>query len=250
MKISETIPSRLELTPDLISSLVEKLYRLPLDEYMVFNIKLALQEAVINAVEHGNKLRDDLSVQVDIEADGKQLVIRVTDQGQGFDYQKIPDPTLPENIEKLRGRGLFLIRHAMDKIDFSNNGRTIIMTKYLKEGRRVRMRTEVEIIAGVAVLTLEGEINITNSAKLSEDCAKLINQGINKILVDFEKVTFIDSSGLAALMEMVKLLKGKKGALALSNVNKQIKGIFEITKFNKVFDIYENREAALRAFKP
>ncbi|OGX16782.1 MAG: hypothetical protein A3K83_04665 [Omnitrophica WOR_2 bacterium RBG_13_44_8b] len=248
MKISETMPSRLELTPDLISSLVERLYHLPLDEYMVFNIKLALQEAVINAIEHGNKLQGDLMVQVDIEADTKQLTIQVTDQGSGFDYKSIPNPTDPQNIEKLRGRGLFLMHHAMDKIDFSNNGRTITMTKYLKEGRRVRMQSGVEIVDGVAVLLLAGEINVTNSAKLPDECAKLIGQGLNKVLVDFEKVIFIDSSGLAALIEMLKLLKQKNGTLALSNVNKQIKGIFQITKFDKVFDIYENREAALKSF--
>lgn len=248
MKISETIPSRLELTPDLISSLVEKLYYLPLDEYIVFNVKLALQEAVINAVEHGNKMQSDLLVQVDIVADPQRITIEVTDQGKGFDYKAIPNPTETENIEKLRGRGIFLIRHAMDNIEFTNKGRTIRMIKYLKKGHRVKMQTQVEKANGVAVLSLEGEINVTNSMKLRETLIKVVNEGLNKVLVDFEKVTFIDSSGLAVLIEMVKLLKEKSGKLALSNVNKQIRGIFEITKVHKLIDIYDNREAALKAF--
>lgn len=248
MKISETIPSRLELTPDLISSLVEKLYYLPLDEYMVFNIKLALQEAVINAVEHGNKMQSDLLVQVDIVADPQRLTIEVTDQGKGFEYKTIPNPIEPQNLEKLRGRGIFLIRHVMDKIEFVNKGRTIRMIKYLKKGRRVRMRSRVEKINGVAVLLLEGEINVTNSMKLREAFIKIVNEGLNKALVDFEKVTFIDSSGLAVLIEMVKLFKEKNGKLALSNVNKQIRGIFEITKVHKLIDIYESRQTALKAF--
>ena len=248
MKISETMPSRLELTPDLISSLVEKLYHLPLDEYMIFNIKLALQEAVINAVEHGNKMQTDLLVQVDIEADGKQLIIQVSDQGNGFDYKTIPNPTEPQNLEKLRGRGIFLIQHVMDKIEFSNKGRTIRMIKYLKEGRRVKMQTGVEKIDGVAILTLEGEINVTNSVKLREVLIKITKEGLNKILVDFEKVAFIDSSGLAVLIEVVKLLKEKNGKLVLCNVNKKIRGIFEITKVYKLIDIHENRQTALEAF--
>ena len=59
MHITETIPSQLELSPDFISSLVEKLYHLPLDEHTVFNIKLGLQEAVINAIEHGLSIKLD-----------------------------------------------------------------------------------------------------------------------------------------------------------------------------------------------
>lgn len=247
MHICETIPSRLELAPDLISSLVERLYHLPLDEYLVFNIKLALQEAVINAIEHGNKKQGDLCVKVDIQANGQRLKIEVTDQGEGFDYKAIPNPTNPENIEKLRGRGLFLIQNVMDEIEFADSGRTIRMIKHLKEVRRVKMQTRVEKIGGVALIVLDGEINITNSLKLREEFTKFIKDDFTRALVDFEKVVFIDSSGLAVLIEMFKLLKEKKGRLALCNVNKKIRGIFEITKVHKLIDIYENREAALKA---
>jgi serine/threonine-protein kinase RsbW len=248
MKISETIPSRLELVPEFISSLVERLYHLPLDEYLVFKIKLAIQEAVINAVEHGNKMQSDLSVQVDIVADPQRLTIEVTDQGSGFDYTVIPNPTEPENIEKLRGRGIFLIRHAMNKIEFTNKGRTIRMIKYLEKERRAKMQAQVEKVNDVAVLALEGEINVTNSMKLRETFIKTVNEGMNKFLADFEKVTFIDSSGLAVLIEMVKRLKENNGRLILCNVNVKIKGLFEITKVHKLIDIYENRETALAAF--
>ena len=248
MKISETIPSQLELVPDFISSLVEKLYHLPLDEYTVFNIKLALQEAVINAVEHGNKMQSDLLIQVDIATDNQRLIIQVTDQGKGFDYKTIPNPTKPENIEKLRGRGIFLIQHVMNKIEFANKGRTIRMIKYLKKGRRAKMQTQVEKIDGVAVLALDGEINVTNSMKLREVLIRITKEGLNKVLVDFEKVGFIDSSGLAVLIEMFQLLKEKNGKLTLCNVKIKILGIFEITKVHRLIDIHENRETALKAF--
>lgn len=247
MKISETIPSQLELVPDFISSLVEKLYHLPLDEYTVFNIKLALQEAVMNAAEHGNKMHSDLLVRVDIAADNQRLVIQVTNQGKGFDYKTLPNPTKPENIEKLRGRGIFLIRHAMNKIEFVNKGRTIRMIKYLKKRPRAKMLAQVEKINAVTVLALDGEINVTNSMKLREVLIKITKEGLNKVLVDFAKVAFIDSSGLAVLIEMFQLLKEKGGKLVLCNVNKKIRGIFEITKVHKLIAIYENREAALRA---
>ncbi len=249
MKISETLPSRLELIPDFISSLIEKLYYLPLDEYMIFNIKLALQEAVINAVEHGNKMRSDLLVKVDIIADDQRLTIEVTDQGSGFDYTVVPNPTEPQNIEKLRGRGIFLIRHVMNKIEFTGKGRTIRMIKYIEKERRVKMQAQIEKVGSVAVLALAGEINVTNAGRLREASINVTKEGLNKILVDFEKIGFIDSSGLAVLIEMVKCLKEKEGKLVLCSVNKKIRGIFEITKVHNLIDIYDNREAALKAFK-
>lgn len=249
MHISQTIPSRLEAIPDLISSLVEKLYHLPLDEYTVFNIKLAIQEAVINAVEHGNKLKPELSVVVDISADSRSLVIKVTDQGEGFDYKSIPDPTVPENIEKLRGRGIFLIQYLMDRIEFSNKGRTISMIKRLKKPRKTKMQTRVERLDGVAVLVLSGEISAGNALNLREAFIKVTGEGLNRVLVDFEKVEFVDSSGLAALIEAFKHLKEKHGKLILCSVNKKVRGIFEITKVRQLIEIYDDRESALKAFK-
>mgnify|MGYP001367723868 CR=1 FL=1 len=133
MHISETIPSQLKLIPLLISSVVEKLCQLPLDKETISGVKLVLQEALINAVKHGNKMNSGLLVQVDIVFKPEQLTIQVTDQGEGYDYKNIPDPTEPQNLEKLKGRGIFLIKHAMDKVEFENKGRTIIMIKYLNK---------------------------------------------------------------------------------------------------------------------
>lgn len=249
MHISQTIPSRLELIPDLISSMMEKLYHLPLDEYTVFNIKLAIQEAVINAVEHGNKLNPELSVVVDISADARNLAIQVTDQGEGFDYKSIPDPTDPGNIEKLRGRGIFLIQYVMDKMEFSNKGRTIKMTKRLEKPRKTKMQTQVERVNGVAVLVLSGEISSGNVLNLREAFIKVTGEGLNRVLVDFAKVEFVDSSGLAALIEAFKHLKEKHGKLILCSVNKRVRGIFEITKVHQLIEIYADRESALKALK-
>lgn len=247
MQISETIPSRLELVPDFISFMVEKLYHLPLDEYTIFNIKLALQESVVNAVEHGNKMNGDLLVRVDIMTEPGRVTIQVTDQGSGFDYKKIPNPTKPENIEKLKGRGIFLIRHVMNKIEFADNGRTIRMSKYLKKERRAKVQIQIEKINDVVILTLDGEVNITSSIKLREVFIKLPKEGANKVVVDFEKVTFIDSSGLATFIEMVQRLKEINGKIVLCNVNKKIRGLFEITKVHKLIEMHENREAAIKA---
>jgi len=136
MRIKETIPSKLEIVPDSIAKLIERLHDLPLDEDVIFSVKLCLQEAVVNAVKHGNKFNEKLKVQIVISVEDGHLDLAVTDQGTGFVPKEIPDPTTPENIAKLSGRGIFLIKKNMNKVRFANGGRTIRMTKILTKGRK------------------------------------------------------------------------------------------------------------------
>jgi serine/threonine-protein kinase RsbW len=89
------------------------------------NILVSSVEAVNNAIIHGNKLDESKSVHVKIEIEGDMLSIKVRDEGPGFDYNNIADPTLPENIEKPHGRGLFLIRHLADETHFYNEGKEL-----------------------------------------------------------------------------------------------------------------------------
>lgn len=89
------------------------------------NILVAVTEAVNNAMQHGNKLDPSKKVDVEFKADEKNLSFLVHDQGDGFDYATLPDPTNPENIEKPSGRGVFLMRHLADKVEFTDSGRTV-----------------------------------------------------------------------------------------------------------------------------
>jgi serine/threonine-protein kinase RsbW len=86
------------------------------------NILIATIEAANNAILHGNKLDETKNVAITFNVDPKFLTIVVQDQGPGFDYSQIPDPTAPENIEKINGRGIFLMEKLSDKIQFFDNG--------------------------------------------------------------------------------------------------------------------------------
>jgi len=133
MIISEKIPSRLEVIPGLLSALMERIKHL-LTEEDAFHVRLSLEEALVNAIRHGNKLNPDLSVELTIEAKDNYLTIKVKDQGEGFDFSKIPDPTKSTNLHKPSGRGIFLIKNLMDDVDIFDSGRGIKMTKFLKKG--------------------------------------------------------------------------------------------------------------------
>jgi len=96
--------------------------KLSIGEELYGKVFLAVLEAANNAVVHGNKEDETKKVHVEIAKTEKKLIITVSDEGDGFDYDNIPDPTLPENIEKPDGRGVFVIRNLADELIFEDNG--------------------------------------------------------------------------------------------------------------------------------
>jgi serine/threonine-protein kinase RsbW len=89
------------------------------------NILIASLEAANNAILHGNKLDESKNVNIFISMDERKLKIKIEDEGNGFDYKNVPDPTSPENIENVNGRGIFLMEKLSDKIEFTRNGATV-----------------------------------------------------------------------------------------------------------------------------
>jgi len=95
------------------------------------NIMIAVIESVNNAMIHGNKTDKNKNVLLSATLHDEQIVFIVSDEGQGFDHQSLPDPTAPENIEKVGGRGIFLIKNLADEVSFKSEGRTLELTFYL-----------------------------------------------------------------------------------------------------------------------
>ncbi len=91
------------------------------------NILISLTEAVNNAIIHGNKNDESKQVRIQLKKLENRLTFHVSDEGRGFDPQRIPDPTCPENILKCGGRGVFLMQELSDSVTFRNNGSTVII---------------------------------------------------------------------------------------------------------------------------
>ncbi len=109
-----------------VEKLVDELsseYNISADIYG--NILIAALEAANNAILHGNKLDENKYVNISVKMEAKKLRIKIDDEGYGFDYKNVPDPTAPENIENVNGRGIFLMEKLSDKIEFTRNGATV-----------------------------------------------------------------------------------------------------------------------------
>ncbi len=95
------------------------------------NIMIAVTESVNNAIIHGNKNDKDKNVHLELNVSDKEIAFTIEDEGKGFDFDGLPDPTAPENIDKPGGRGIFLMKHLADEVEFSKEGRAITLTFYI-----------------------------------------------------------------------------------------------------------------------
>jgi serine/threonine-protein kinase RsbW len=95
------------------------------------NIMIAVTEAVNNAIKHGNKSQSNKNVTLALSLESGLIKFKVEDEGNGFDFQNLPDPTAPENLEKPGGRGIFLMKHLSDEVDFKESGRVVELSFYI-----------------------------------------------------------------------------------------------------------------------
>jgi serine/threonine-protein kinase RsbW len=115
---------KLRVVETLVDTLSKKL---GISDEVYGKILISTVEAVNNAILHGNKGDSEKMVTVDFIADGNLFEVTVTDQGDGFEYDSLPDPTDPENIENLHGRGVFIMRSLADAIEYNESGSQVKM---------------------------------------------------------------------------------------------------------------------------
>jgi len=131
--ISIEIPSLAEnirIIESFIDNAKEK-YRLNDDIYG--NIMIAVTEAVNNAIKHGNKDNSSKNVFISLSLEEGMIKFKIQDEGVGFDFHQLPDPTLPENLSRPGGRGIFLMKHLSDEVDFKDNGKVVELSFYVNQ---------------------------------------------------------------------------------------------------------------------
>ena len=101
-----------------------------LDDDIYGNILIAVTESVNNAIRHGNNEDPTKNVALSMFLEEGSVRFIVEDQGTGFDFNNLPDPTSPESLEKIGGRGIFLMRHLSDEVHFRNQGREVELIFY------------------------------------------------------------------------------------------------------------------------
>jgi len=129
--ISIQVPSITENIRMIESFIDNAKERFHLDDDIYGNIMIAVTEAVNNAIKHGNSGDKTKNVFLSLSLNESLIKFVIQDEGNGFDYQNLPDPTAPENLEKIGGRGIFLMKHLSDEVQFKEAGRIVELSFYV-----------------------------------------------------------------------------------------------------------------------
>lgn len=129
--ISIQVPSLIENIRMIESFIDNAKERFHLDDDIYGNIMIAVTEAVNNAIKHGNQGNKNKNVHLSLSLQDSMIKFTIKDEGPGFNYHALPDPTAPENLEKPGGRGIFLMKHLSDEVDFKDNGRVVELSFYM-----------------------------------------------------------------------------------------------------------------------
>lgn len=125
LKISiPSLPENIRIVESFIDNANEKFN---FSDDLYGNIMVAVTESVNNAILHGNKADAKKNVTLELNIEDDKLLFIVTDEGVGFDHEKLIDPTAPENLEKIGGRGIFLMNHLCDEVSFEDDGKKVIL---------------------------------------------------------------------------------------------------------------------------
>lgn len=123
-----SLPENIRMIESFIDNAKEKF---ELEDDIYGNIMIAVTEAVNNAIKHGNKNDKSKNVDLSLMLEETQIRFEVRDFGDGFDYQNLPDPTAPENLEKPGGRGIFLMKNLSDEVSFKEDGKVVELNFYI-----------------------------------------------------------------------------------------------------------------------
>jgi serine/threonine-protein kinase RsbW len=127
--VCKKIPSDTNEARKVLDEMLEKLAEHKWGDEDTFGVHLAVEEALMNAIKHGNQLDPAKTVVVDYRLNSTDLEIVIEDEGPGFDPSSVPDPTLEENLELPSGRGLMLMRTFMGKVEYNEKGNRVAMAK-------------------------------------------------------------------------------------------------------------------------
>ncbi|AMR34443.1 serine/threonine protein kinase [Mucilaginibacter sp. PAMC 26640] len=119
------LPSKYESITKLETLIEEIADKYQISEDTFANMMTCLNEAAVNAIVHGNKLDANKMVIVNADVESKRIIWTVTDEGPGFDYNNLADPTAPDKLEELTGRGVFILKHLADQCIFNATGNEV-----------------------------------------------------------------------------------------------------------------------------
>jgi serine/threonine-protein kinase RsbW len=261
--LSLAIPTQLALKTPLVFRMVKELSaRGCLDSATAQQAELCFEEAIINAMLHGNKLDPARKVRVTLCADAERWGAIVEDEGDGFKPSDIPNPDDIETLLNETGRGIRLMDGYLDELIYNQRGNEVMMIRRrpqqsaTAESQPVAAAEEtaapIDSAAGPINVSRQGDADIVhvNSRRLNDENVAALREAVHattnaRLVLDLSAVTFISSSGIGALVHIHKVMAQRQGKLALAGLQPAVKDNLAAVKILAIFSVFPDRESAL-----
>ncbi len=223
-------------------------------EDAIFAIRLSLEEALTNAIRHGNARDCGKKVHVGYCVNEEAVKIRIADEGKGFDPETVPDPTRTDRLEMPSGRGILLMRTYMDEVRFTDRGNEVFMVKYNRPDipedgivTRGDLALGLKTTDGVTLVSLAGSADMAEAHALSDTLDRMIDEGRTRLVIDLSDLTFINSMGLGAFIKAHNLCRQQGGSLFLANPQPAVRRVLRTTRLDEFFPLYKAVAQAMQA---
>jgi serine/threonine-protein kinase RsbW len=266
-----SIPTQLSLKTPLVFRLIRELQkRSCLPRTGAHHAELAFEEAITNAMIHGNRMTPDKRVRVTLCGDAARWGAIIEDEGDGFKPEDVPDPNDPENLLREAGRGILLMDAYLDELKYNRKGNRLRMVRHvqlepepLEAATAAAPAAPLDMTDGpVSCAQSEGfDVVQVNSERVSEENAgairdaalEVVNQG-KPVMLDLGRVAYCSSVGLTALVQVYKAARAKNVTVVLSCVQPAVLGILKTAHLLQLFDgaqtcIVADRAAGVQELK-
>ncbi|WP_371477694.1 ATP-binding protein [Kitasatospora sp. NBC_00315] len=233
---------------------------LPLGPDSRHQVITAVLEAVSNAVRHGRRQGGRGWVLLETDVVAGQFVLTVVDDGPGFDPRACPDPRSPERLLLPGGRGVFLMHHLMDGVDFAfpvDGGTRVTLRKNLlvdgahggaAEGAPT-MIVSTRRSAEVTILDLNGRLTIgVGDLALREAVREELDLGTTGIVLNLAKTTAVDSAGVGELVGSSTAARNRGARLVLANLPAEVPDLLGVARLGSLSEVFETEDEAVRSF--
>jgi anti-anti-sigma factor len=240
-----------------IHALVDEVcQRNPMEEPVCYALRLCIEEAFVNIVDHGYPAAAPGPVTITIQTDDRSVQALISDRAPAFHPENAPKPDLALDWDErqIGGLGWHFIRELMDEVRYEADeirGNVLTLVKYLGTTRQVKEgRLEITVSAQgkVALIALGGRMDALSAPSVGEIVKKQIANGKKYFVADLGRLRYISSAGVFALLNAVKELRERGGDLRVASASKDVEKILELSGFFDFTRHFANVDAAIASF--
>ncbi len=263
-----TVPTQLSYKTPLVYRIVKELAakgQLPWTGS--HRAELCMDEAITNAMIHGNKQDAQKNIHVIVCGDAERWGVIIEDEGEGFGPDQVPDPNDMESLFRETGRGILLMDAYLDKLQYSRKGNRLMMTHArqsepdeveamaalgAEDGAQARETSDILTVSeesGIQIVHIQpARLDDNNVAELKEQFVAVVENG-HEIVLDLGRTEYVSSVGLSALVSLFKRVQGKSGHLILTAMQASVSDILESAYLLKLFKSAPDQEQAVAELK-